>query len=122
MVTAGADDYATNISGNNYIPNVQIVTGMCKLYALTVTALVGAGTDVFVWVFDLAAGATTSKAPVATLHVVKGTTGQLTFAEGAFFKNGIYILVNNADPADANTAGTQMANNTAYVRVDFRRP
>lgn len=120
--TAGADDYFTNISGNNYVPSVQGPTTRCKAYSFTMTVSSGAAGNCTLFIFDLAAGSGTSKGPVATLDVAKGTTGQLHFAEGAWFRNGIYVVVATGDATDANTAPTAAANNAAVVRVDFRTP
>lgn len=120
---AGADVTVTNKSGNNYVDALQVLAAPGRLYKLSVSVLAGA-VDVYAWIYDLAAGATTSAAPVAVWYNPAGVSSSWEFGpDGGVFQNGIYVVLSTAAPTDATTtpAATLAGNNKVILKADARR-
>jgi hypothetical protein len=116
----GADDYAINKTGNNYVSSVQVTTGQrSKLHKTIISNLTDA-TDLYLWIFDLAAGTAASVAPRVVELCPAGICTTLDLSTGKVFKNGIYLILSTTKPADANTAPTDAGNNKGIIDADFR--
>jgi hypothetical protein len=119
---AGADVAGTNTSGNNWAPAVQLSTQRCKVYGLVVWVREAVAADRTVYLFDTAAGNSSSVAPKVALTVGYGLTGALDLGSGGIpFNDGLYVVVATDEVADAATAPTAGSNNDALVTVGLRK-
>lgn len=76
---------------------------------------------IYLWIFDLAAGSTASVAPVGSRRVPAGLSDTWDFYEsGAYFANGLYVLVSTAAPVTPASTFTDAGSNAAIVKADFR--
>ena len=119
----GGDQSVTNKSGNNYTDALQASTQRSRLYKLSLGPLAGgSSTDVYAWVFDLAAGsASASAAPVMVLYNPSGVGNTWDFpGDGSLFQNGIFVVLSKVAPTDATTTPTAAGNNQAIVKLDIR--
>lgn len=122
----GADLSAQNITGNNYVPSLQVSYGgstgtRAKLYKVVVSNLTAA--DVYLWIFDLAAGNAGTSAAPRVVELCPGGAGLCTTLDlsgGKPFGNGIFLVLSTTAPADATTTPTAVANNAAILDVDYR--
>ncbi len=116
----GADMSRTNISGNDYVSTVQCPAQRSRLYKLSISPLAGA-VDVYVWVFDLAAGVAGSVAPVGVRYVPAGVADTWDFdSDGSLFQNGIFIALSTVPPTDATTVVTDAGSNKVILKADIR--
>ena len=116
----GADQSVTNKSDNNFISTVQCPAQRSRLYKLSISPLAGA-VDVYVWVFDLAAGDANSVAPVGVRYVPAGVADTWDFAsDGSLFQNGIFIALSTVPPTDATTKVTDAGSNKVILKADIR--
>ena len=120
----GADTLATNKVDTNYAGGGhQYTTAKTMVFGVTLSVLSGTDSDRFLWLYDLAAGATTSKGPVAILACPAGMTAALPVpSTGMPFHNGVYGVLVKTDPADADTApvANLAAANEAIVTLAYR--
>jgi hypothetical protein len=117
----GADQSATNVSGNNWVDVKQVTAYAAQLHKLTISPLAGMAADVYVWIFDLAAGAASSAAPIIVRYVPAGLADSWDFGQsGAIFRNGIYLALSTVAPTDATTTATASGNNKVILKADFR--
>lgn len=118
----GADKSVTNldpVGAVNYLPQLQVSTGQrSKLFKATISNL--GATDLYLWIFDVAAGSTASVAPVAVELCPAGVCTTLDFANGTPFVNGIYFSLSTANAVNGSSTVTAAANNAAIVKADFR--
>jgi hypothetical protein len=119
MKILGADLYKTNVSGNNYTSSLQVSTGQRSKLHKTVVSNIGA-VDVYLWIYDLAAGTAASVAPRIVELCPSGVCTTLDLSTGKPFYNGIYCFLSTSKPADATTAPTDAGNNAAILDVDYR--
>lgn len=115
----GADAYATNVSGSNYTSTKQVTTGQRSKLHKIVVSTIGA-TDVYLWVFDTAAGSASSAAPRMVVLCPAGVCSTLDLSTGKPFTAGIYVALSTAAPTDATSTPTDAGNNAAIVDVDYR--
>lgn len=116
MRMQGADLYATNASGSNYLPTLQVSTGRrSKLHKVVVSVLT---TDVYLWIFD--ALAPISAGPRIVILCPGGACTTLDLSDGKVFTSGIYLALSTTKPTDATTALTAAANNAAILDADYR--
>lgn len=115
----GADSYKTNVSGVNYASSLQASTGQRSKLHKMVVSNIGAN-DVYLWIFDLAAGSSASVAPRVVMLCPAGVCSTLDLSTGKTFVNGIYLFLSTAAPANANTAPTDAGNNAAIMDADYR--
>ena len=119
MRILGADKYATNVSGANYVSTLQATTGQrSKLHKVVVSNLSGA--DAYLWVFDLAAGTAASVGPRMAVLCPAGVCTTLDFSTGKPFINGIFCFLSTTNAATPVAAGTDAGNNAAIMDVDYR--
>ena len=117
----GADQTAINISGSNYISSLQASTRRSRLYKLSISPLAGMAADVYVWIFDLAAGGASSAAPVAVRYVGSGVADTWDFnSDGSLFHNGIFIATSTVLPTNATTTVTDSGSNKVIIKADIR--
>jgi hypothetical protein len=125
MKVLGADLYATNVSGNNYVSSLQAPVGQnlsfirLKLHKVVVSNL-SAATNVYLWIFDLAAGTAASVAPRVVELCPAGVCTTLDLSTGKPFIKGIYLFLSTTSPANANTAPADAGANAAIMDVDYR--
>jgi hypothetical protein len=118
----GADQSVTNVSGNNYTATLQASAVKCKLFKLTISPLAGMAADVYVWAFDLAAGAASSAAPVSFRLAPTGYVDTWDLGEGgALFTNGLYLACSTVAPTDATTTVTDSGANKVILKADIRK-
>ena len=119
--TMGADQTATNKSGNNWVAVMQATSTRSRLYKLSISPLSGMAADVWVWAFDLAAGGAASAAPVAMRFVPAGLPDSWDFGpDGSLFQNGIYFSTSTVAPTDATTTVTGSGTNKVVLKADVR--
>lgn len=119
MRVLGADTYKTNVSGNNYVSGLQVATGQrSKLHKVVISNL--GATDVYLWIFDLAAGSVASTTPRIVELCPAGVCTTLDLSTGKPFHNGIYLFLSTAKPVDATTTPTDAGNNAAILDADYR--
>ena len=115
----GADQAPNNISGGHYVSTLQATTKRSRLYKVSYTNL-SAGT-IYLWVFDLAAGSTSSVAPIMTRACPSGLSDTWDFySGGSLFQNGIFILVSSSGVVNPTTVPTDAGNDAAIVRAEVR--
>jgi hypothetical protein len=119
MRVRGADDYAINSNGTNYLPNVQVSTVASWLYRLTLYGISTLTPPVYLCVYDTAAGSAASTTPKYVYKLTASTYQEIQFNNGVFFKNGIFLCLNTVEPVLPTTAATYAANNSAIVAADF---
>jgi hypothetical protein len=115
----GADVYATNVSGNNYVSTLQVCTARRSKLHKVVVSVIGAA-DVYLWAFDLTTGSISSKAPRIVILCPGGACTTLDLSTGKPFVNGIFLALSSTKPGDANTAPADAGNNAAILDVDYR--
>ena len=115
----GADVYATNVSGSNYASTKQVSTGQRSKLHKIVVSTIGAS-DVYLWVFDTAAGSSSSAAPRMVCLCPAGVCTTLDLPTGKPFTAGIYVALSTAAPANATSTPTDAGNNAAIIDVDYR--
>jgi len=120
--TMGADQTATNKSGNNWVAVMQATSTRSRLYKLSISPLAGMAADVYVWIFNVAAGAAaTSAAPVCVRLVSAGVCDSWDFGpDGSLFENGIFVALSTVLPTDATTTVTGSGNNKVILKADLR--
>ena len=117
----GADSSATSKSGNNWLDVLQVSSLPAKLHKLTVSPLAGMAADVYVWIFDLAAGSGASAAPVIVRFVPAGLADSWDFGpDGSIFRAGIYLALSSVAPTDATTTTSASGNNKVILKADYR--
>lgn len=115
----GADNYATNVSGNNYIPTLQVTTGKrSKLYKVVVSNI--GATDLYLWVFDTTTGSASSAGPRMVCLAPAGVCTTLDLTTGSPFGSGIYLALSTTAPTDATTTPTNASNNAAIISASYR--
>lgn len=115
----GADQSPNNISAGHYVSTLQATTKRSRLYKVSYTNLSGA--DIYLWVFDLAAGTIASVAPVMVRRCPATDADTWDFySGGSIFQNGIFIAVSTTAPTDATTAPADAGNDAAIVRAEVR--
>lgn len=118
---SGADVSVTNVSGNNYISTLQATTAPSLLYKISISPLSGMAADVYVWVFNTAAGSASSAAPVGVRLVAAGVADTWDFAsDGSLFTAGIYFAVSTVAPTDTTTTVTDAGSNKVILKADVR--
>jgi hypothetical protein len=118
---AGADDYAKNSDGAHFLDAVQVAAKRAELHKISIHVPATAAGDVFVWIFDLAAGDANSVAPVHVRGLAPGQSDTWDFgASGSPFKNGIYVGVGTNSPVTPATKRTPAGNDQAVLKIDFR--
>lgn len=116
---SGADRSATNVSGSNYVASLQVATGKCRVHKISVSML--AASDRVLWVFDTAAGSSSSAAPVAIIRAPASLDATRDWGlDGSVFGSGCYVVLATAAPTDATTTPTAAASNAAIIKVDYR--
>lgn len=120
----GAETYATNHDGADYLDTAQFTSARSELHKLTISPLSGMLADVYVWIFDLSAGSAASVMPVAVRLVPSGLADSWDMGNGGLrFNNGIFIACAENLPADDTTtptAATLAGSNKVIIRADFR--
>lgn len=118
MRVLGADQYATNKSGNNYLPLLQVSTGQrSKLHKVVVSNL---NSDSYLWIYDLAAGTIASVAPRMMVFCPGGACTTLDLSTGKPFVLGIFMVISSAPVVDATTVPASSGNNNSILDVDYR--
>jgi hypothetical protein len=115
----GADQTITNISGNDYTAAVQVSTKACQLFSLDA----GPGTaaaDTYLWLYDTAAGTTSSAGPKIVQIVKSGNSLHVEWSQGIPFSNGLYIGIATDAPTAANDTRTAAAANVMSVAAGIR--
>ena len=116
----GADATVTNTSGANFVPSLQVTTAPSFLNKLVVF-VAPAAVDMYIWIFDTAAGAAGTADPVVILTCPAGFTTTLDFGDyGKLFTSGIYLGAATDAPADATDTRTAAANNEVRMAVDYK--
>lgn len=119
----GADTYATNKSGNNYVDSLQVTAAKAQLHLVSFSPLAGMAADVYAWIYDLAAGTTSSAAPVAVRFIPAGLADGVVYnGAGDVYVNGIYIVLSSVAPTDGTTtpAATLSGNNKVLIKCSYR--
>jgi hypothetical protein len=117
----GGDATTNNTTGNNWVPTKQVTTAPSFLTKLVVFVRTAVAANRVIWIFDNAAGSSSSTDPLAVLVCPPGATTTLDFGDyGKIFTSGIYITVATNEPADATTTPTAGANNDAKISVDYK--
>jgi hypothetical protein len=116
----GAEAYATNITGNNYVPTVQVTSGQrAKLFKVVVSNI-SASTDLYLWVLDTTTGSGSSAGPRMVMLCPGGVCSTLDLSAGSPFPSGIYLVLATAAPTDATTTPTAAANNIGIISASYR--
>jgi hypothetical protein len=116
----GADQYAVATNGLLYLTTYQFTTGQrSKLHKVIVSNLTS-GTPLYLWIFDLAAGTSTSVAPRIVCLCPAGICTTLDLTDGSPFVNGIFIAMGTNNCASPQTQVTAPATNTAIIEADYR--
>jgi hypothetical protein len=120
---AGADQSITNLNTakTHWQDTLQVAAKASRLFKASFSPLAGA-VDIWVWVFDLAAGSASSAAPVAVRLVPAGYADTWDFGpDGSLFTNGIYLALSTTAPTDPTTTPAAAGNDKLLVKVDFRQ-
>jgi hypothetical protein len=116
----GGDTAVTNDQGGGWTPEVQFTTKPTFLTKLVVFVPSAVSGNRIIWLFDTAAGDSSSHGPVTCLICPNGFTTTLDFGDyGKLFKNGLYIVVANNEPMDGGD-NYSIAGNDALVAIDFK--
>ena len=121
---AGADSVATNSDGSNYAGTLQASEARCFLHKVSFSPLSGMAADVYAWIYDAAAGATSDADPVAVRWIAAGVADTWDpGAGGSLFVNGIYVVLSTAAPTDATTtpAATLSGADKVILRAEYRK-
>lgn len=117
--TIGADRAITNLSGGHWADTVQVSAVKTRVYKISYTNL--SGGDVWLWVFNLAAGSGSSASPDMVRWCPSGLSDTWDFdTDGALFTNGVYIAISQVRPTDPTTTPTAAGNDAAIVRAEIR--
>lgn len=117
----GADYSATNVSGNDYASTLQASTDRSRLYKVSFGPLAGMSADVYAWIFDTAAGDSSSAAPVMVRYIPAGVADTWDFGpDGSLFRNGIFIALSTVAPTNAATTVTDAGSNKVIIKADIR--
>jgi hypothetical protein len=114
----GADQSVSNSDGLDWKPAKQASTSRSRLYKLSVTALTA---DVWVWIFDTAAGSGSSANPVMARFCPAGLSDSWDFGpDGSLYEKGIYLALASNKPVDGTTTPTAVGDDTAILKAEIR--
>ena len=117
----GADQSVKNKTGDNYVSTVQVSTKQSRLYKVTFSPLAGMAADVYVWVFNTAAGSASSANPDCVRYIPFGASDTWDLGEGGkLFTAGIYIALSTVPPTLATTTVTDSGINKLIISADIR--
>jgi hypothetical protein len=115
----GADAAPNNVSGSHYVSTLQASTKQSRLYKVSYTNL--SGGTIYLWVFDTATGSAASAGAIMSRACPAGLSDTWDFyAAGKLFKNGIYLAVSTAAPANPTSTVTDAGNDAAMISADVR--
>lgn len=119
---AGADTTGTNNDLSNWKQDYQVAAARCRLYKLSVSNISTA--DIYLWLFDVAAGSTASAGPVHVRYVPAGVNDTWDFGpDGGLFNNGLYLIAVDTLPADVTDTPadhTPPGDDVIILKADYR--
>jgi len=115
----GADLYANNSNGTDYVGGIQVTTGRRSKLFKVVISNIGAS-PVYLWVNDYTAGSGPSSSPRMVVMCPAGVCTTLDLSDGSPFVNGILLKACTAAPANAGVTGTLAPNNSAIIDASYR--
>jgi hypothetical protein len=116
------DESINNVSAGHWVDSKQVTAAHTRLFKASFFNL--SGGDLYVWIFNVAAGASSSAAPVHVRLVPSGYSDTWDLgATGKLFNNGVYVVVSSAKPTDPTTtpAATLAGNDAMIMEFDVRQ-